>query len=67
VDFGLLQKDQNWNVMHVSGHGSADQIQGVVEQTHAKSIIPIHTVHSDYFKKWHDNVAKIQINDTLSL
>jgi len=53
--------------MHVSGHGSADQIQGVVEQTHAKSIIPIHTVHSDYFKKWHDNVAKIQINDTLSL
>ena len=67
IHFGLLQKDQNWNVMHVSGHGSADQIQHIVQDSKAKNLIPIHTVHEEYFKKWHDNVTKVEINDTIDL
>jgi len=65
VHFGLLMKDDSWNIMHVSGHGSRDQIKHVVQETKAKSLVPIHTVHEDYFKQWHDNVTKVEINGTM--
>lgn len=67
VHFGLLTKEENWNVTHVSGHGSRDQIKHVVQETKSKSLIPIHTEHEDYFSKWHSNVNTVQINDTLTL
>lgn len=66
VHFGLLDKEEGWNVTHVSGHGSRDQIKRVVQETKAKNLVPIHTVHEEYFKKWHDNVTKIEINESLS-
>jgi len=67
VHFGLLKKDDNWNVTHVSGHGSRDQIKHIVQETKAKNLIPIHTVHEDYFKQWHDNVTKVKINDSIEM
>lgn len=67
VHFGLLQKEENWNVTHVSGHGSRDQIKHVVQDTKSKNLVPIHTVHEDHFKQWHDNITKVEINDSLSL
>ncbi|MGB6464211.1 MAG: MBL fold metallo-hydrolase [Nitrosotalea sp.] len=67
VHFGLLTKEENWNVMHVSGHGSRDQIKHVVQDTKCKSLVPIHTVHEDYFKQWHDNVTRVEINSSLDL
>jgi len=60
-------KDDNWNVTHVSGHGSRDQIKHIVQETKAKNLIPIHTVHEDYFKQWHDSVTKVELNKTLSI
>ena len=30
VHFGLLKKEEDWSVTHVSGHGSRDQIKHVV-------------------------------------
>jgi ribonuclease J len=65
VHFGLLEKEENWNVTHVSGHGSKDQIKYVVRESKAKSLIPIHTEHEDYFKQWHDNVRIVKLNDSL--
>jgi ribonuclease J len=67
VHFGLLKKEENWNVTHVSGHGSRDQIRHVVQETKAKNLIPIHTVHEDHFRQWHDRVTKVELNGTLSL
>ena len=67
IHFGLLNSEKNWDVMHVSGHGSGDQIGHIVEQTKAKSIIPIHTTHKEHFEKLHDNVKQVKINGNLSL
>lgn len=67
VHFGLLKKEENWSVTHVSGHGSRDQIKHVVQETKAKNLVPIHTVHEEYFNKWHDSVLTVELNKTLSL
>jgi mRNA degradation ribonuclease J1/J2 len=67
MHFGLLGKLGKWNVTHVSGHGSMDQIRHVVEETHAKNLIPIHTVHDEYFKKWHGNVTTTSIGKSVEL
>jgi ribonuclease J len=67
VHFGLLRKDDDWNVTHVSGHGSKEQIRHVVQETKAKNVVPIHTVHEDYFKQWHQSVRTVTINESLTL
>lgn len=67
VHFGLLSKDEGWNITHVSGHGSRDQIKHVVQETKAKNLIPIHTTHEEYFNKWHDSVTKVTINGSLAI
>lgn len=67
VHFGLLSKDEGWNVTHVSGHGSRDQIKHVVQKTKAKNLIPIHTTHEEHFNKWHDSVTKVAINGSLAI
>ena len=59
VQFGILKKDQDWHQIHVSGHGDSEQIKYVVENTNAKSLIPIHTVNDEYHKKWHKNVTTV--------
>jgi ribonuclease J len=67
VHFGLLKKEDSWNITHASGHGSRDQIRQIVQESKAKNLIPIHTVHEDYFKQWHDNVTKVELNKTLEI
>ena len=59
VHFGVLKRDQDWHKIHVSGHGDGEQIRYVVENTNAKSLIPIHTVADEYHKKWHSNVTPV--------
>ena len=59
VHFGVLKRDQDWHKIHVSGHGDGEQIKHVVENTNAKSLIPIHTVADEYHKKWHSNVTSV--------
>ena len=60
VHFGVLKKEENWHQIHVSGHGDGEQIKYVVDNTNAKSLIPIHTEHDEYHKKWHSNVTSVQ-------
>jgi ribonuclease J len=67
VHFGVIKRDQDWNQIHVSGHGDGDQIKHVVEDTKAKSLIPIHTVHDEYHKKWHTNVNSVNQHDLVKL
>lgn len=67
VHFGLLKKEERWTVTHVSGHGSEDQIRHVVEETKAKNLVPIHTEHAEYFERWHKNVSRVGINESLQL
>ena len=59
VHFGVIKKEDNWHQIHVSGHGDGEQIKHVVENTNAKTLIPIHTVHDEYHKKWHMNVKTV--------
>lgn len=67
VQFGLLGKDEGWNVTHVSGHGSKDQIKRVVQETGAKNLVPIHTEHERQFERWHKSVTTVGINQSLQL
>ena len=67
VHFGLLVSEDDWEHSHVSGHGSGDQIKKVIEGSNAKTLIPIHTEHEEYHKKWHGNVGEVTPNSTVSL
>jgi ribonuclease J len=67
VHFGLLQKDENWEVSHVSGHADAEDIQYVAKETNSKQLIPIHTENEDMFHKWHDNVTTVNLDGSFSL
>lgn len=40
LHMGLLQKNLEWNHIHVSGHGSGDQIKGIVDGSRAKTLVP---------------------------
>ena len=67
VHFGVLKREQDWNQIHVSGHGDGEQIRYVIENTNAKSVIPIHTLKDEYHKKWHSNVNSVNQHGTVSL
>lgn len=65
--FGLLQKEKDWVVTHVSGHGSKDQIKHVVQNTNSKNVIPIHTEHGEYFKHWHNSVRIVSPDESIGV
>lgn len=67
VHFGLLASEEGWNHSHVSGHGSGDQIRKVIEESDVKRLVPIHTEHEEYHKKWHDNVKEVELKTSLEL
>lgn len=67
VHFGVLKRDQDWHQIHVSGHGDGEQIKYVIDNTNAKSLIPIHTVKDEYHKKWHSNVTSVNQHGTIKI
>lgn len=48
IHFGLIKKETDWNHIHVSGHGSGDQIKKIIEGSRSKKLIPIHTEHEEF-------------------
>ena len=67
VHFGVINREDNWHQVHVSGHGDGEQIKHVVENTNSKKLVPIHTVEDSYHKKWHSNVHSVNQHDRISL
>ena len=67
VHFGVINRDQDWHQIHVSGHGDGEQIKHVVEDSQSKALIPIHTVNDEYHKKWHSNVQSVNQHDKVNL
>ena len=65
--FGLIRDEESWITLHVSGHGTGDQIKRVAKESNAKNIIPIHTEHSDRFAHWHDSVINGENNGCVAL
>ncbi|MCV0400162.1 MAG: MBL fold metallo-hydrolase [Nitrosarchaeum sp.] len=65
--FGILKKEQNWHQIHVSGHGDGTQIKKVIEGSNSKKLVPIHTQHDEYHKKWHTNVISVNQHESVSL
>ena len=65
--FGILKKEQNWHQIHVSGHGDGTQIKQVIDGSKSKKLIPIHTQHDEYHKKWHDNVISVNQHDSINI
>lgn len=54
-------KADPWYQIHVSGHGSGDQIKQLIEKIRPKTVIPIHTENEQMFLKWHDNVRFVEV------
>jgi ribonuclease J len=67
LHFGLINREEEWNHIHVSGHGSGDQIKRIIEGSHSKLLVPVHTEHEEFHKKWHNNVKEVQLNDSILL
>ena len=67
VHFGLIRKEAEWHHIHVSGHGSGDQIKKIIDGRDSKVLVPIHTEHEEFHKKWHNNVKEVTINSSLDL
>jgi len=67
VHFGVLKREDDWHQIHVSGHGDGEQIKYVIDNTNAKSIVPIHTVKDEYHKKWHSNVTSVNQHGTIKV
>ena len=65
--FGVISKEHDWHQVHVSGHGDGVQIKHVIDDANAKKLIPIHTQHDEYHKKWHSNVHTVKQNDMYDL
>jgi ribonuclease J len=65
--FGLISSDRDWHKLHVSGHGSGDQIRKIIEGSKAKRLIPVHTIHEERYEKWHSNVLKVNQYDSIEL
>ena len=65
--FGLIGKERDWHQVHVSGHGDGEQIKHVIDGANAKTLIPIHTQHDEYHKKWHSNVHTVSKSGTYEL
>jgi len=65
--FRLISSEKDWTHTHVSGHGSGDQIKKVIDGSKSKTLIPIHTEHEEYHKKWHPNVKEVQLNNSILL
>ena len=67
IHFGLISDDGAWNTVHVSGHGTGDQIKNVIDGADSNTLIPIHTQHEDHFDALHNNVKKVSLNEKLEL
>jgi ribonuclease J len=65
--FGLITSEKDWTHTHVSGHGSGDQIKKVIEGANPRTVVPIHTEHSEYHKKWYESVKEVGLNESLKL
>ena len=65
--FGIVKSDNDWNQIHVSGHGDGAQIKRVIDGVNAKQLIPIHTKHDEYHKKWHSNVKTVNQHEIYEL
>jgi len=65
--FGLISSEKDWNHTHVSGHGSGDQIKKIIDSAGAKALVPIHTEHPEYHKKWHPNAIEVAPEGSLQL
>ena len=67
IHFGLISNDGAWNTVHVSGHGTGDQIKKVIDGSTPKTLIPIHTEHEDHFDPLHSNVRKVSLNEKMEV
>jgi ribonuclease J len=67
VHFGLIRKDSEWYHIHVSGHGSRDQLQHIVKDCNSKRVIPIHTENEEYYTNWHNNVVNVALNSQIEI
>ena len=66
--FGLGGRGDGWDRhSHVSGHGTGDQIQRIVEEAKPKVVVPIHTERPRMFMDFHDNVRLVRRGSRLVL
>ena len=65
--FGLLNSDLEWNHIHVSGHGSRDQLGRIIRESKSRSVIPIHTQNEEYYLQFHNNVKRVELNGSIEI
>lgn len=67
IHFGLVARDGDMVRLHVSGHGTGDQIKRVVEGASPRKVIPIHTEKADMFRALHGNVRRVSRGERVDI
>lgn len=65
VRFKLLGANEKMEHVHVSGHGTADQIARVIRESAPRSVTPIHTEHPEVFGSLHGDVRNVKRGKSL--
>jgi ribonuclease J len=65
--FGLITKEDNWNPIHVSGHGTRNQIKDVIDGSNPHTLIPIHTQKARAFHNIHNKVRLVSQDETITV
>ena len=69
--FGLITPGSNgvadWDPIHVSGHGDAQQIGAMVSQIAPRRLVPIHTESPKLFKSIHGSVTQVGLGQTIEI
>ena len=67
IHFRLMENERAWHQVHVSGHGSGEQIKKVIDGANPKFLVPIHTEHEECYKEWNHKLKPVQINGSITL
>jgi len=65
--YKILFGHDDWTCSIAEFTGTHQGTMMSFEGSDSKLLVPVHTEHEDFHKKWHPQVKEVQLNDSLIL